>query len=64
MTIHHQVNQPIKVNRDGYDGPVWKKGEVPVNDGRRPPPMATDDSTCPNRRDLHASGFSLSGKLW
>ncbi|XP_072045671.1 dihydropyrimidinase-like isoform X2 [Amphiura filiformis] len=62
VLVRDKVNQPIRVPRDGYDGPVWKAGTQPPKDGKRPPPMAMDpDAPLPTRRDLHASGFSLSG---
>ncbi|XP_022094050.1 dihydropyrimidinase-like isoform X2 [Acanthaster planci] len=71
ILIRDRVNQPIKVEREPYDGPVWtpegpkKQTNIPRNVPVAPAEEFANrniPATKAGSRDLHRSGFSLSGR--
>ena len=64
-----QVRKPIKVEREPYTGPVWTPDGVKPGENKAPPSPTKSSGQPINRqtkgghRDLHASGFDLSGKI-
>ena len=64
-----QVRKPIKVEREPYTGPVWTPDGVKPGENKVPPSPTKSSGQPANRqtkgghRDLHASGFDLSGEI-
>ncbi|XP_072046055.1 dihydropyrimidinase-like [Amphiura filiformis] len=63
-----KVRKPIKVEREPYTGPVWSPDGVQPASQTKAPPSPTKSAGQPassktkdGHRNLHASGFSLSG---
>ncbi|XP_063957069.1 dihydropyrimidinase-like [Lytechinus pictus] len=69
ISQREKINAPRRVDRDGYEGPIHKPSGLPVqNNYRKTAPNAQpSEDVAPQlnkhgQRDLHRSGFSLSGR--